>query len=119
MLAPGAPVCLCWSRRYPCLSGLSSMGMSVAMPELAQRDNLTVVDPMDPTPYYVQVADVIRAQIKSGELGPGDRVPSENDIKRDHQVARETARKALAVLRDEGLIVTMPARGSFVAQRES
>ena len=72
---------------------------------------------MDPTPYYQQVADALRARIRSGELRPGDRVPSENEIKRDHQVARETARKALSVLRDEGLIVTMPARGSYVAER--
>jgi len=72
---------------------------------------------MDPTPYYQQVADALRAQIMSGEIQPGDRVPSENEIKRDHHVARETARKALSVLRDEGLIVTMPARGSYVAER--
>lgn len=76
-----------------------------------------VVDPMDPTPYYLQVAAAIRARIESGELGPRDRVPSENEIHKDHGVARETARKALKVLRDEGLIVTVPARGSFVAER--
>ena len=93
------------------------MGMSGAMAGPADRDNLNVVDAMDPTPYYLQVADALRAQIRSGELRPGDRVPSENEIRTDHQVARETARKALAVLRDEGLIVTMPARGSYVAER--
>ncbi|MEO3806766.1 winged helix-turn-helix domain-containing protein [Nonomuraea sp. B1E8] len=77
------------------------------------------VDRFDPTPIYQQVAAIIRTQIKNGELGPRDRIPSESEMVRDHGVARDTARQAVALLREEGWVMTLPQRGSFVADRES
>jgi DNA-binding GntR family transcriptional regulator len=38
---------------------------------------------------------------------------------RDHGVARDTARQAVALLREEGWVMTLPQRGSFVADREN
>lgn len=52
---------------------------------------------------YEAIADVLRSRITSGELAPGDKVPSENEIMDDFGVGRDTAYKALQVLRDEGL----------------
>lgn len=52
---------------------------------------------------YEAIADVLRSRITSGELAPGDKVPSENDLIDDFGVGRDTAYKALQVLRDEGL----------------
>jgi GntR family transcriptional regulator len=52
---------------------------------------------------YESIADVLRSRIASGELAPGDKVPSENEIMDDFGVGRDTAYKALQVLRDEGL----------------
>jgi DNA-binding GntR family transcriptional regulator len=77
------------------------------------------VDRFDPTPIYQQVAAIIRERIKNGELGPRDRLPSESEMVRDHGVARDTARQAVALLREEGWVMTLPQRGSFVADRES
>ncbi|GAA2897736.1 hypothetical protein GCM10010517_62830 [Streptosporangium fragile] len=38
---------------------------------------------------------------------------------KDHGVARDTARQAVAMLRDEGWAITLPQRGSFVADKEN
>ena len=65
-------------------------------------------------PAYIQLAGIIRAWIGSGELPPGAAVPSEASLTQRFGVARETARRAVALLRAEGLIVTTRAIGSFV-----
>lgn len=66
-------------------------------------------------PLYQQVAELIRQRIASGDLPPGHQVPSEYEIIAEHGVSRITATKAIKQLRDEGLIYTLQARGSFVA----
>lgn len=72
------------------------------------------IDQFSAVPYYRQLADVIRARIESGELERFDPLPSESTLEQDFGLGRDTVRKALAVLRDEGLIFTIQARGSFV-----
>lgn len=71
-------------------------------------------DPLDPAPPYRQIAAVIRARVDAGEIEPGGALPSEKMIGSEFGVARETARRVAAVLRDEGVAVTIPGRGSFV-----
>jgi GntR family transcriptional regulator len=73
-----------------------------------------MVDPMSPVPYYVQIADQLAAQIASGELEPGALLPSELRIQQEHGVARGTARRAVALLVERGLVVTIPQRGTYV-----
>jgi DNA-binding GntR family transcriptional regulator len=72
------------------------------------------VDPQSATPVYVQVADILRARIESGELLPDRPVPSESQLQQEFGVARGTARKAISALRDQGLVVTVKGRGSYV-----
>jgi GntR family transcriptional regulator len=72
------------------------------------------VDHRDPTPLYVQLAAVIRASIASGELARDDPVPSESYLQQTHGVSRVTVRKAMELLRSEGLVCTLPQRGTFV-----
>ncbi|WP_406731576.1 GntR family transcriptional regulator [Streptomyces sp. NBC_01794] len=67
------------------------------------------------TPPYRLVAEELRRQIRSGRLKPGERVPSSRDLEATYGIANMTARSALRMLRDEGLINTMPGRGNFVA----
>jgi GntR family transcriptional regulator len=69
-----------------------------------------------PTPLYVQLADALRARIKSGAYQPDDRLPSEHDLVREFSVSRITARQALAALEREGLVFRLQGRGSFVAR---
>lgn len=77
-----------------------------------------MVDQWDPTPIYQQIANLIADQIESGELAPGDRLPSESTLMQTHGVARETVRRAMAELRNRGLIVTIHTRGSFVKPQD-
>lgn len=56
------------------------------------------------TPRIYQIVDSIREQISSGQLAPGDQVPTIGDIKERWQVAQATAQAALAVLKREGVI---------------
>jgi DNA-binding transcriptional regulator YhcF (GntR family) len=65
-------------------------------------------------PPYLHIAAVIRHRIETGALRPGDRVPSTRQVVRDFGVAMATATRALAVLRDEGLVVTRPGSGTVV-----
>ncbi|GAA0454027.1 GntR family transcriptional regulator [Streptomyces stramineus] len=55
---------------------------------------------------YEEIADELRARIDSGQYAPGDRVPGENEIMTTFEVGRDTAWKALQVLRDQGLTET-------------
>jgi DNA-binding GntR family transcriptional regulator len=76
-----------------------------------------MIDPLSPTPLYVQLADLIAAQIKRGELKPRQPLPSETTLRQQYGVSRGTVRAAVRLLRDRGVIVTIRARGSYVAPK--
>lgn len=65
-------------------------------------------------PPYLRIAAAIRHRIETGALRPGDRVPSTRQVVRDFGVAMATATRALAVLRDQGVVVTRPGSGTVV-----
>jgi GntR family transcriptional regulator len=73
-----------------------------------------MIDPEGMTPVYVQVADVIAARIERGELVPNRPIPSEATMQQEFGIARGTARKAVDLLRERGLVVTVAGRGTFV-----
>ncbi len=66
---------------------------------------------------YLQVADILRAAIERGELAPDRAIPSESRLMQEHGIARETARKAVRVLVDEGLVYVVQGRGVYVRKR--
>jgi GntR family transcriptional regulator len=74
------------------------------------------IDPSGPELIYVQVADRITAQIESGQLAPGARLPAERDLAADLGVSYDSVRRAMELLRERGLIVTVHGRGTFVAR---
>lgn len=67
------------------------------------------------TPVYFKIQQHLRTGIASGELGPGDRLPSESELSRAFSTTRSTVRHALSLLVFEGLIVREIGRGTFVA----
>ncbi|GIF24855.1 DNA-binding GntR family transcriptional regulator [Actinoplanes tereljensis] len=73
-----------------------------------------MIDPEGMLPVYVQVADVIAARIERGDLVPNRPIPSETALVQEFGVARGTARHAVEVLRERGLVATIPGRGTFV-----
>jgi DNA-binding GntR family transcriptional regulator len=72
------------------------------------------IDREGPEPVYRQVAAVLRARIEAGEILPRRPLPSETSLMGEFGIARETARKAVRVLRDEGLVQIVQGRGAFV-----
>jgi GntR family transcriptional regulator len=63
---------------------------------------------------YVQVADDIAARIASGELASGSRLLSERALAEHYGVAFHTIRRAMEVLRERDLIVSIHGRGTYV-----
>lgn len=64
---------------------------------------------------YKRIADELRRRVQSGELSVGAMVPSELALGDEYGVARGTARAALAILAEEGLIEVVPGQGRRVA----
>ncbi|MGL4340318.1 MAG: GntR family transcriptional regulator [Rhodoglobus sp.] len=65
-------------------------------------------------PKYQQLAEVIRERVRSGDLRPGDKLPSETTLAQDHRKSLPTVRQALATLKAEGLIESRQGIGTFV-----
>lgn len=66
-------------------------------------------------PVYQRLVTFYRDAILEHRLNPGDTVDSITQIQRKHLVSRETAKRVLNILEDEGYIVQQAGRGSFVA----
>jgi GntR family transcriptional regulator len=77
-----------------------------------------VVDPQADRPVYKQIAELLRAAIATGGLQPGEQVPSEHELAAEYGVARGTARQAIMLLRNEGLIEAVHGLGCFVREPE-
>lgn len=81
---------------------------------MSNPEAATPIDPEGEVAPYLQLAEILRKQISSGELPPGSRLPSIIDLSSQYGIARTTAHKALRVLVDEGLAVVSRGRGMFV-----
>jgi GntR family transcriptional regulator len=68
-------------------------------------------------PFYVQIADALREAIHAGRYEPGDRLPSERELRDSWKVSQQVVRAALNQLHAEGLAVTYQGRGSFVRKQ--
>ncbi|MEV4807935.1 GntR family transcriptional regulator [Nonomuraea sp. NPDC049421] len=68
---------------------------------------------------YVQIADRMRERFRSGEFAPGQALPSEAELCREFGVARNTVRRGLAILEEEGLLVTVPSKGRVAAGEDT
>lgn len=75
------------------------------------------IDPHAPEPSYKQLADILRARITSGEIGPREPLPSITYLTGETGLAVGTVRRAIAVLVEEGLAYTVPGRGTFASPR--
>jgi GntR family transcriptional regulator len=68
-------------------------------------------------PPFRKIAQVLRDDILAGRIEPGERLRSENELAERHSTTRTTVRKAIALLRAEGLVVSEQGRGAFVRPR--
>jgi len=67
-----------------------------------------------PLQRYEQIAERLAADIRSGRLAPGERLPSERELARSLEVSRASVREALAALQLRGVVETRPGAGTFV-----
>lgn len=70
------------------------------------------------TPLYIQLKDIIKSAITSGEFKPEMKIPSEDDFSQRYRVSRITVRRAVTELVDEGLLVKKQGKGTFVSARK-
>jgi GntR family transcriptional regulator len=67
------------------------------------------------TTVTAQVAADIEADIDSGAIGPDTRLPTELELAEQYGVSRVTVRRAIALLRERGKVVTVHGRGTYTA----
>ena len=75
-----------------------------------------MVDASRPVYVWQQVADWIARRIDSGELQPGARLEGERELAEQAGVAIGTVRRAVKELRERGLVVTLAAKGTYIAK---
>ncbi|MGH3566353.1 MAG: GntR family transcriptional regulator [Pseudonocardia sp.] len=93
------------------LAALEQDGVIMALPG---RGRVVGVPGEGLSAGYRRIADDLLARIVSGELGPGDRVPSESELAARYGVSRATARRGLEAVQAAGLVAAVQGRGRFV-----
>jgi GntR family transcriptional regulator len=72
------------------------------------------IDPTSIDDPYVQLASQLRRGIETGEIGP--KLPSLMELTEQTGLAVGTVRRAIGILIDEGLAITVPGLGTFVSK---
>jgi len=69
------------------------------------------------TPYYLQIEAILRDQIATGDLRPGDPVPTEKTLCEQYEVSRPTVRQAIKNLENDDLVIRERGKGTRVTER--
>jgi GntR family transcriptional regulator len=77
------------------------------------------INPRLSTPVYQQLVDEIKEAVALGIMAPGERMPTVRDMATGLSLNPNTVAKAYQRLEQEGIIVTMRSRGTFIADRSS
>jgi GntR family transcriptional regulator len=73
--------------------------------------------PTDARPLQVRIADDIRAKIETGEYAPGQQLPTYDDLAAAYLCSLAVVRKAVDLLKQQGLLITVQGRGTYVRER--
>ncbi len=68
-------------------------------------------------PVYIQIAEELRQNINQGIYEVGDKFPTESQLSHRFNVNRHTLRRAIAILKTEGLLEVDQGRGTFVVAK--
>ena len=68
-------------------------------------------------PIYEQIVLAVKKAVATGQLKPGEQMPSVRVISRDLSINPNTVQKAISRLTDEGVLVAHPGQGCFVTER--
>ena len=72
------------------------------------------VDHGAPEPAYQQLSAILRAKIAEGAWRSGP-LPSVKQLQQEYDVGRDTVLRSIDILRAEGLVFTVPRRGTYVS----
>lgn len=64
-----------------------------------------------------QIVEDLTARIAAGEWAPGDRLPSYNELADLYSVRFTTIARVILILRERGIVVGVPGKGTYVAER--
>jgi len=67
-------------------------------------------------PLYHQLKEILKENIESGFWAPGDVIPSENQLMQDYNISRNTVKKAIENLVQDGLLNRIKGKGTFVSK---
>ena len=74
-----------------------------------------VLDRDSAVPLYVQLEQILSSKITAGQWQPNQRIPSENELNRMYGLSRMTVRGVLTKLVNDGLLLRVPGKGTYVA----
>lgn len=77
---------------------------------------LLEIDPASATSVYRQICEQVKRAVAVGHLAAGDRLPTIREVAVSTRVNRNTVAKAYAELERDGVIVSRPGQGSFIAE---
>jgi len=88
-----------------------------------QGEGTFVGQPSDPRaartiPLYQKIAEEIAERIRQGEIPPNRAIPGEKRMMQQYGIAKVTARQAVAHLREQGWVFTVPHRGTYVERSD-
>ncbi|WP_332878627.1 GntR family transcriptional regulator [Massilia sp. S19_KUP03_FR1] len=66
-------------------------------------------------PLYQQLAETLKHLMEAGKIGAGEPMPGERELALTHHVSRDTVRKAIRLLEEQGLLYSDHGRGTFAA----
>ena len=78
---------------------------------------MILIDLHSAVPSYRQLAAILGARIRSGEIGEGEALPSITALAQETGLAVTTVRRAISLLIDEGLAHTVPGRATYAGPR--
>lgn len=80
------------------------------------KNGKPIIDKSNPIPLYYQLINLIHEKIKSGELKPGDALPTEHEFRKIYGLSQTTIRKAISELIHENIVEAHRPKGVFVCQ---
>jgi len=77
-----------------------------------------MLDRTSAKPLHMQMEEMIREKLETGEWAPGSLIPSENEMSQENGISRMTARNVVTKLVQEGLLFRIPGKGTFVTEQK-
>src|SRR6266566_666022 len=78
---------------------------------------MTMTGPTDARALQVRIADDIRAKIETGEYPPASQLPTYDELAARYHCSVAATRRAIDLLKQQGLVITVQGKGSFVRER--